>query len=74
MAHKFVVLKNGNLETYTEFDQIPWDFDHFISFKPDLPPPPHTEDQHRSIDEWNNKLQALMKIERLNNASRNKNR
>jgi len=71
---KFVILKNNKLEEYTEFDLIPWDFDHLISFKPDLPPPPHTEDQHKIIDEWNNKLQALMKIERLNNASRNKNR
>jgi len=74
MANQFVVLRQGKLEEYTEFDQIPWDFENLICFKPELPPPPHTEEQHRIISEWNNKLQALLKIERINNARRNENR
>lgn len=74
MASKFIVLKDGVLKEYDDFDKIPWDFDHIISFKPELPPPPHNEEQHKIIGEWNNKLQALLKIERLNSASRNKNR
>lgn len=63
MAHKFVVKRNGILETYTEYNDIPNDFDHVISFEPEVPEPPHTEEQHEELESWNNKLQALMEIE-----------
>ena len=63
MAHKFVIKKNGLLKTYTEYNDIPNDFDHVISFEPDVPEPPHTDEQHEEIESWNNKLQALMEIE-----------
>lgn len=74
MTSKFVVKRNGVLEEYSDFNKIPWDFDHLICFKPELPPLPHTEEEHKLLNEWNNKLQALIKIERFNHASRNKNR
>lgn len=70
MPHEFVIKRNGVLETYTNYDDIPKDFDHVIKFKVDIPPEPHTEEQHEEIESWNDKLQALMEIER--NASRNK--
>lgn len=73
MPHEFVILKNGVLETYTNYEDIPHDFDHVIKFKVDIPPEPHTDEQHEEIEKWNDKLQALMKIER-ENASRNKRR
>lgn len=72
MPHEFVIKRNGVLETYTNYDDIPKDFDHVIKFKVDIPPEPHTEEQHEEIESWNDKLQALMEIER--NASRNQNR
>ena len=64
MAHEFVVKRNGILETYTEYNSIPNDFDYVISFQPEVPEPPHTEEQHKEIESWNEKLQALMEIER----------
>jgi hypothetical protein len=31
---------------------------------PDIIPGPHTEEEHREMDTWNGKLQALMKREK----------
>ena len=61
--HRFVVMRNGELETYTEFEAIPEDFEHVIEFLPEIPPGPHTEQQHEEIDQWNDRLQQLMRIE-----------
>ena len=62
--HEFVVLRNGKLETYTDYDSIPNDFDHVIRFLPEFPEGPHTEEQHAELATWNDKLQQLMEIER----------
>jgi hypothetical protein len=56
-------MRSGRLETYTEFEAIPRDFEHVIEFAPEIPPGPHTEEQHREIDQWNDRLQQLMRIE-----------
>ena len=69
MAHEFVILRNGILETYTEYNEIPLDFDHVIKFIPEVPEPPHTDEQHEEIESWNEKLQALMEIERARSNS-----
>ena len=63
MAHEFVIKRNGILETYTEYEDIPLDFDHVIKFIPDVPPPPHTEEQHKEIENWPERLAKLMEIE-----------
>lgn len=62
--HKFVVMKNNAMHTYTDYDAIPNDFDHVIEFLPEVPEGPHTEEQHEEIEQWNGKLQQLMEIER----------
>lgn len=64
MAHEFVIIRNGILESYTDYDDIPSDFEHVIKFIPEVPEPPHTEEQHEEIESWNEKFQALMEIER----------
>lgn len=61
--HRFVVMRNGELETYTEFEAIPRDFEHVIEFQPEIPPGPHTDQQHEEIEQWNDRLQQLMRIE-----------
>lgn len=61
---EFVVMKAGKLLTYTNYEDIPADFDHVIKFVPDIPAGPHTEDEHDLMDAWNDKLQRLMEIER----------
>lgn len=69
--HKFVIIVDGELNTYTKYEDIPEDFDHVIEFKPEIPEPPHTEEQHEEIEQWNLCLQKLMEKER---ASSNKKR
>ena len=64
MTHKFVILNNGVLETYTKYEDIPESFDNVIKFLPEIPDGPHTHDQHDEIDQWNDKLKELMKRER----------
>jgi hypothetical protein len=71
MPHEFVVLRNGVLETYEKYEDIPTDFDNVIKFLPEIPAPPHAEEQHEEIESWNEKFQKLMEIER---ACSNKNR
>ena len=63
MTHRFVIMRNGSLETYTEFAAIPPDFEHVIEFVPEIPPGPHTDQQHEEIEQWNDRLQELMRIE-----------
>ena len=66
MAHEFVILRKGILETYHRYEDIPLDLDHVIKFLPEIPEGPHTTNQHDEIEEWNSKLQALMDVERKN--------
>lgn len=69
MAHEFVVLRNGLLETYDKYEDIPENFQHVIKFLPEIPSEPHTHEQHEEIEAWNDKLQKLMEIERKNASS-----
>jgi hypothetical protein len=57
---EFVIKKNGKLERYNKFDDIPSSFEHLISFKPDYPPEPHTEEQHNQMSKFDNYLKELM--------------
>ena len=63
MGHRFVILRNGVLETYHKYEDIPESFDNVIEFLPDIPEGPHTHDEHEEIDSWNDKLKELMKRE-----------
>ena len=66
MAHEFVILRKGILETYSKFEEIPLDLEHVIKFLPEIPDGPHSPEQHEEIDSWNEKLQQLLEIERQN--------
>ena len=61
--HRFVILRNGHEEVYNDFESIPRDFDHVLEFLPEIPPGPHTPEEHEEIDSWNERLQELMRIE-----------
>ena len=63
MRHRFVIMKDGKLSEYTEYEQIPDQFDHVIEFAPEIPPGPHTDQQHEEIDQWQVKFERLMEIE-----------
>ena len=63
MEHKFVIRINQYFLEYTNYDDIPNEFDNLISFEPVIPPEPHTEEQHEEIEKWNSRLHELMKRE-----------
>jgi hypothetical protein len=63
MPSRFVVMKSGVLYTYTEYNSIPRNFDHLIEFNPEIPPPPHTDQDHNEIDQWHQRFLELMEIE-----------
>jgi hypothetical protein len=63
MSHEFVVLKNGELKTYNNFDDIPEKIDNVIKFLPEIPEPPHTHEQHEEMGVWNDRLKELLKRE-----------
>ena len=60
LTGKFVIRRNGKLERYNKFDDIPNSFEHVISFKPDYPPEPHTEEQHYQMSKFDDYLKELM--------------
>ena len=64
----FVIREGSATITYEDFDEIPMEFDNLISFKPTAPEPPHSEEDHKEMETYNEKLQELMRRE---NASSN---
>ncbi len=64
MIGEFVIKDKEELKTYFNYNDIPESFDHLISFKPETPLPPHTEEQHKEMETWNQKLQDLIKREK----------
>ena len=63
LTGKFSIRKDNRILKFTNFDDIPSSFNHVVSFEPDYPEPPHTEEQHEEIEEWHNKFKELMKRE-----------
>ena len=66
MDGKFTILKDKRILKFTNFDDIPSSFQNLVSFEPDYPEPPHTDEQHDYIATFETKLQEL-----LNRASGN---
>ena len=60
MGHRFVIMRNDVLEAYDRYEDIPDDLDHVIEFLPEIPPEPHTEQQHEEIDSWLGLFNRLM--------------
>lgn len=56
-------MRGGALAEYDRYELIPADFDHVIAFVPEIPPGPHTQEQHEEIDSWHDKFLTLMRIE-----------
>ena len=61
--HEFTIKNGQYLLTFHNYEDIPDQFDHLISFEPDVPEGPHTPEEHKEIGEWNKKLQLLMERE-----------
>jgi len=60
MGHRFVIMRRDKIETYDCYDHVPDDLDHVIEFVPEIPPGPHTQQQHDEIDSWLDHFNTLM--------------
>ena len=61
---EFTFLTNSmEVVTFDNFDDIPdvSEIKEIIAFVPEIPPPPHSIQQHEEIHLWNNKFQELLK-------------
>jgi hypothetical protein len=63
MGHRFVIMRRDLLEMYDRYEDIPDDLDHVIEFLPEIPPEPHTPQQHEEIETWSDLFLRLMEIE-----------
>lgn len=63
MAHRFVIMKGTEFFVYDQYKDIPDDLDHVIEFLPEIPPEPHSSEQHLEITQWPNRFLKLMEIE-----------
>ena len=64
---EFVFKVGKELVTITNWDDVVAmgeEFDHVIKFLPDVPPEPHTDEQHAEMALWNTRLHELMEKER----------
>lgn len=59
----FQVLIDGEVATYTEYDDVPEQFDNLIRFAPEIPPEPHTAEQHEWIEYLPECMNELMSRE-----------
>ena len=69
MKGQFIVRVGTSLLEFSDYNNIPDKFDNVISFKPEYPPSPHSEEDHAYIKTFDSKLKELMKRE--TNASGN---
>ncbi len=60
MGHKFVIMRRDEIEVYNCYHDIPDDLDHVIEFLPEIPPEPHTQQQHKEISSWLGLFNTLM--------------
>ena len=59
-----MIMCGNALAEFDRYEDIPDDFDHVIEFLPEIPPGPHTQEQHEEIDSWHDKFLRLVRIER----------
>ena len=48
---------------YDQYKDIPDNLDHVIEFLPEIPPEPHTSEEHNEIAQWHGRFLKLMEIE-----------
>jgi|TARA_R110001592_G_scaffold74557_1_gene226502 hypothetical protein len=64
MIGEYIIKIGDKLFEYTNTNDIPEKFDNLIKFMPTSPEPPHTEEEHKEMATYNDKLKELMKREK----------
>ena len=60
----YIIREDNNLMEFTDWNDIPNEFDYLIRFEPDVPPPPHTDEQHEELEGVHKKFKEIMERER----------
>lgn len=63
MNGTFVIIRDGVLEEFSRYEDIPESFDNLIRCEFFYPEGPHTDDEHEHMSHYNEMLQELMKRE-----------
>ena len=58
-----IKLLDKTIVDYTNFDDIPDKVYRVLKFIPEYPPSPHSEEDHKMIEEFDNKLHELLRRE-----------
>jgi hypothetical protein len=59
----FVILLDGVLTYYSDYDSIPESFDNLVKCEFKYPEGPHSEEEHAQMEKYNDLLQDLMRRE-----------
>jgi hypothetical protein len=59
----FAIRDKGHILQFSNYNDIPKNFENLVRFEPIIPPTPHTEKEHEEMATYNDKLQELMKRE-----------
>ena len=62
-------MRDNQILEYTRYEDIPEEFDNVLEFLPEIPPGPHTHEQHVEIDSWPDKFLKLLERERHETSS-----
>ena len=68
MPHRFTVRIGAELHTFQRYEDIPDEFDYLIEFLPEIPPEPHTDQQHEEIEAWLPRFEQLMERQRASSS------
>lgn len=60
LTGRFVFRVNGAPRTYYHWHDVPLVFEEVVAFKPNIPMPPHTLEQHVEIGAWEARLRWLL--------------
>lgn len=71
MKGRFIVKIDGTYVLFTDYAEIRVPFDEIIAFEPEIPDPPHTEEEHAEIMTYTARYNDLL---RRNRAARNETR
>lgn len=63
MNGHFRILLEGEILTFERYEDIPESFDNLIEFSPEIIPAPHTPEQHKQMESYDDKLKELLSRE-----------
>lgn len=64
MTDKIVIKDNNELKYFYSLNDVPDVFDHLISYEPEIPSSPHTNEEHKKMEMFPIILQNLLNRER----------